>query len=54
MANYTGVGGTYRRLIEIRAALERADQNDHLGVRTIKAIVFLSISGDAAQAPVTW
>lgn len=53
MGSDTGVGGTYRRLIEIKAALERTDQDDHLAIRTIKAIGLLSILGERLQAPVT-
>ena len=53
MASDTGVGGSYRRLIEIKAALERVDQNDHLAIRVIKAIGLLSILGERLHAPVT-
>jgi hypothetical protein len=53
MASDTGVGGTYRRLIEIKAALERANQGDHLSIRVIKAIGLLSVLGERLQAPVT-
>ena len=53
MASDTGVGGSYRRLIEIKAALERADQDNHLAIRVIKAIGLLSILGERLQTPVT-
>ena len=53
MASDTGVGGTHRRLVEIKAALERADQENPLEIRAIKAIGLLSILGERLQAPVT-
>ena len=53
MTSDTGVGGTYRRLIEIKAALDRADPANSLAIKVIKTIGLLSILGERLKAPVT-
>jgi hypothetical protein len=52
MARDAGIGGTYRRLIEIKAALDRVEPEDQLAISILKTIGLLSVLGDRLQAPV--
>ena len=52
MAADVGVGGTHRRLIEIKAALDRIHPSETFAARLIKTIGLLSVIGERFQAPV--
>lgn len=53
MIRDTGVGGTYRRYIEINSALERVGAKDEFGQEVIKTIGILSIINEPDKLPPT-
>ncbi|MBI3303449.1 MAG: hypothetical protein HYZ72_15405 [Deltaproteobacteria bacterium] len=53
MMKDTGVGGTYRRYVEINAALERIGAEDEVAQAVIKTIGILSIINEPAKLPPT-
>lgn len=53
MTHDTGLGGTHRRLIEIRSALDRLDAKDEEARMLLKTLGLLSLLEQQAQAPVT-
>lgn len=53
MIKDTGVGGTYRRFIEIRTALDRLKPEETLARDLIKTIGILSVIGEATKIPPT-
>lgn len=53
MMKDTGVGGTYRRFIEIRTALDRLKPDEPLARDLIKTIGILSVIGEASKIPPT-
>ncbi len=53
MMKDTGVGGTYRRYIEIRTALDRTKPDETLARAIIKTIGILSVVGETSKIPPT-
>ncbi len=53
MLRDTGVGGTYRRYIEINTALERIGTEDELARSIIKTVGILSIINERSKLPST-